>query len=59
MGVVTKKIKEIQKKEKLTLEEVFKKYPHLAALQHEEILAEQEAKRKLEENKEKKKLLLS
>jgi len=59
MGVVTKKIKEIQKKEKLTLEQVFKKYPHLAALQHEEILAEQEAKKKLEENKEKKKLLLS
>lgn len=59
MGVVTQKIKEIQKKEKLTLEQVFKKYPHLAALQHEEILAEQEAKRKLEENKEKKKLLLS
>jgi len=59
MGVVTKKIKEIQKKEKLTLEEIFKKYPHLAALQYEEILAEQEAKRKLEESQKKKKLLLS
>ena len=59
MGVVTKKIKEIQKKEKLTLEQVFKKYPHLAALKHGEILAEQEAKRKLEESQKKKKLLLS
>ena len=59
MGVVTKKIKEIKKKEKLTLEQVFKKYPHLAALQHEEILAEQEAKKKLEESNKKKKLLLS
>ncbi len=59
MGVVTKKIKEIQKKEKLTLEQVFKKYPHLAALQHEEILAEQEARKKLEESNKKKKLLLS
>tara|TARA_R110000824_G_scaffold99152_3_gene236274 strand:- start:1419 stop:1535 length:117 start_codon:yes stop_codon:yes gene_type:complete len=37
---------------------VFKKYPHLAALQHEEILAEQEAKKRLEESNEKKKLLL-
>jgi hypothetical protein len=58
MGVVTEKIKEIQKKEKLTLGQVFKKYPHLAELQHEEMLAEQEAKRKIEENKKKSRLLL-
>jgi len=58
MGPITRKIKEIQKKEKLTLAEVFKKYPLLSELQHEEILAEQEAKRKIEENQKKSKLLL-
>ena len=58
MGVVTEKIKEIQKKEKLTLGQVFKKYPHLAELQHEEVLMEREEKKKIEETKKKAKLLL-
>ena len=50
MGKVAIEIKKIQIEEKLTLPEVFDKYPHLAKLQLEELL---------EENiKEKKKLLL-
>ena len=41
MGIVTKKINEIQKTEKLTIKQVFEKYPFLAELQHEEMLKEQ------------------
>jgi len=37
---------------------VFKKYPHLAELQHEEVLMEREEKKKIEETKKKAKLLL-
>jgi|TARA_R110002074_G_scaffold283886_1_gene455491 hypothetical protein len=41
MGSISKTIAEIQKKEKITLPEVFEKYPHLAKLQYEEQLEEQ------------------
>ena len=41
MGIITEKIKEIQETESLTLKQVFKKYPFLAELQHEEMLQEQ------------------
>ena len=41
MGIVTEKIKELQAAQNLTLTQVFKKYPFLAELQHEEVLQEQ------------------
>jgi|TARA_R100000664_G_scaffold33717_1_gene51687 hypothetical protein len=53
MGKVADEIKKIQEKEKLTLPEVFEKYPHLATLQLEEVLEEKEAS-----VKENKKLIL-
>ena len=43
MGKIAIEIKRIQIEEKLTLPEVFQKYPHLARLQLEELL-EEEAK---------------
>ena len=50
MGKIASEIKRIQIEEKLTLPELFAKYPHLARLQLEELLEEN--------TKEKKKLLL-
>ena len=41
---LAKEIKNIQVKEKLTLPELFDKYPHLANLQLEELLEEKEKK---------------
>lgn len=49
MGKITKKIREIQTNESLTLPEVFEKYPHLAALQFQEL--EEENKRVNESKK--------
>ena len=40
MGKIANEIKKIQVEEKLTLPEVFKKYPHLSRLQLEELLEE-------------------
>ena len=40
MGKVAEEIRKIQIEEKLTLPELFKKYPHLANLQLDEILQE-------------------
>jgi|TARA_R100001163_G_C4901990_1_gene90176 hypothetical protein len=54
MGKIAEKIKKIQVSEKLTLPEVFKKYPHLAELQHAELLEELE----LEEAKKEKQMKL-
>ena len=51
MGKVADEIQRIQIEEKLTLHQLFEKYPHLAKLQLEEVLEE----KKLKENK---KLLL-
>ena len=51
MGKIAKEIERIQIEEKLTLPELFKKYPHLAKLQLEEVLEEKKLK-------ESKKLLL-
>ena len=42
MGKIAKQIKKIQIEEGLTLPELFKKYPHLASLQHLELLEESE-----------------
>jgi len=53
MGKVAEQIKKIQIEEKLTLPEVFEKYPHLASLQLEEVLEEKETS-----VKENKKLIL-
>ena len=53
MGKVAEQIKKIQVEEKLTLPEVFEKYPHLASLQLEEVLEEKESS-----VKENKKLIL-
>ena len=44
LGKIAKEIKNIQVKEKLTLPELFDKYPHLANLQLEEILEKKEKK---------------
>ena len=44
LGKIAKEIKNIQVKEKLTLPELFDKYPHLANLQLEELLEEKEKK---------------
>jgi hypothetical protein len=52
MGKVAKQISKIQIEEKLTLPQVFEKYPHLAELQLEEVLEEENAV------KENKKLIL-
>jgi len=41
MGKITEAITEIQRKENLTLPELFEKYPHLVKLQYEEQLEEQ------------------
>jgi len=54
MGKIAEEITKIQITEKLTLPEVFKKYPHLAELQRAELLEELE----LEENKKEKQLKL-
>ncbi len=40
MGKITNEINRIQVEEKLTLPELFEKYPHLARLQLEEVLEE-------------------
>jgi len=42
MGKVAKQIAKIQIQEKLTLPQVFEKYPHLTTLQLEEVLEEEE-----------------
>ena len=52
MGKVAETIKEIQERENLTLPQLFEKYPHLAELQLEEVLEEENAV------KENKKLIL-
>ena len=44
MGKIAQTISEIQRKENLTLPELFEKYPHLAKLQYEEQLEEQKGK---------------
>jgi hypothetical protein len=54
MGKIAEEITKIQITEKITLPEVFKKYPHLAELQRAELLEELE----LEENKKEKQLKL-
>ena len=54
MGKVNDEIKKIQVEEKLTLPQLFDKYPHLAKLQYEEIREESS----LKENKSQLKLLL-
>mgnify|MGYP003658539923 CR=1 FL=1 len=41
MGKIAIEVKKIQVEEKLTLPEVFQKYPHLARLQLEELLEEE------------------
>lgn len=41
MGKIALEIKRIQIEEKLTLPQVFEKYPHLARLQLEELLEEE------------------
>jgi hypothetical protein len=51
MGRITQKIREIQLQEDLTLVEVFRKYPHLAQMQYEEL---QEEKNRVTESKERK-----
>ena len=54
MGKIAQEIKRIQIKERLTLPDLFAKYPHLARLQHEELIEEME----LGEGKEDKQLKL-
>lgn len=44
MANITEMIEKIKEEEKLTTQEVFKKYPHLAELQKEELWKEYEAK---------------
>jgi len=41
MGKIADEIKRIQVEECMTLPQVFEKYPHLATLQHQEIMEEQ------------------
>jgi len=57
MGKIADQIKQIQIDEKLTLPELFSKYPHLATLQHKELLEESEQE-KLPSAKKQLKLLL-
>tara|TARA_B100000029_G_C17271398_1_gene849958 strand:+ start:223 stop:396 length:174 start_codon:yes stop_codon:yes gene_type:complete len=54
MGKIAQEIRKIQIREKLSLPELFAKYPHLASLQHEELREEME----LDERKEEKQLKL-
>ena len=54
MGKIADEIKRIQIQEKLNLLELFEKYPHLAKLQHLELLEEKD----LEKIKEQKKNLI-
>jgi hypothetical protein len=49
MGKVTEQIRKIQMEEEIDLLEVFKRYPHLARMQFEEL---QEEKKKMNESKE-------
>tara|TARA_Y100000310_G_C20171964_1_gene574087 strand:+ start:52 stop:222 length:171 start_codon:yes stop_codon:yes gene_type:complete len=55
MGRISDEIRKIQKKEKLTLPQLFEKYPHLANLQYEELKEESSLS---EDNKKQIKLLL-
>jgi|TARA_Y100000004_G_C8858938_1_gene388116 hypothetical protein len=55
MGKVADQIKKLQIKEELTLPELFKKYPHLAELQHLELMEEDLAKRQQKQWEAKKK----
>ena len=52
MGKIADEIKILQVQEKLTLPELFEKYPHLAKLQHLELLEEKDFER-IKENKKK------
>jgi hypothetical protein len=54
MGKIAQEIRNLQIKERLTLPEIFAKYPHLASLQHKELLEELE----LDEVREDKQLQL-
>lgn len=56
MGKVTEMIEKIKLEEKLSTQEVFQKYPHLAELQKNEIWEEYEGKT-LQESKKKNLLL--
>ena len=56
MGKVTEMIEKIKLEEDLTTQEVFKKYPHLADLQKDELWKEYESKN-LNESKKKDLLL--
>ena len=40
MGKISDEIRKIQKREKITLPQLFEKYPHLANLQYEELKEE-------------------
>lgn len=51
MSKVTEMIEKIKLEEKLTTQEVFKKYPHLADLQKEELWKEYESKNLTESKK--------
>lgn len=62
MGKVTQKIQQIMQDEKLSLTEVYEKYPHLVDLQKEEMFEEYETNYSLEtqrmtENKKNRQLL--
>ena len=57
MGKIAEEIEKIQIREKLTLPEVFQKYPHLATLQFKE-LQEEENLTEAEESTRQRKLLL-
>jgi ribonucleotide reductase beta subunit family protein with ferritin-like domain len=50
MGKIAQEIRKIQIDENLTLPELFEKYPHLARLQHLEILEEKDFEN-IKENK--------
>ena len=53
MSLISDKIEQIKKEENLSTSELFTKYPHLADL----LVAEQQEKQKVEENKKEKQLL--
>ena len=57
MGKIAEEIEKIQIREKLTLPQVFEKYPHLATLQFKE-LQEEESLTEVEEASGQRKLLL-
>jgi len=57
VGKIAEEIEKIQIREKLTLPQVFEKYPHLATLQFKE-LQEEESLTEVEEASGQRKLLL-